>query len=105
MTNKEKTLDIEKAEKQLHNTDKKKERKRASENKESPQVAVELNNPSSRSSNILPKTVKYIKKTNVWSERIQNAEQRLRISNSYQTLADLRDDDMYMLYKDYSQTK
>ena len=56
--------------------------------------------PSSRSSTGLPGTDKDIRKTNTTSDRLKKAEQRLQISNSYQTLTDLRDEDM-----DYTQTK
>ena len=71
-------------------------------NKESSTVSMDQKNPPSRSSIGLPVTDKDTKKTNVSSDRLEKAEQRLQISNRYQTLADLRDD---MDYHEYLQTK
>ena len=42
----------------------------------------------------LLKTGKDTKNIHVYSDRIKMAEQRLQIGNSFQTLADLEDDDM-----------
>ena len=52
------------------------------------------NNPSNGPRTKLPKRGKDAKKVHVCSDRIKRAEQRLQIGNSFQTLADLKDDDM-----------
>ena len=93
-----KLSDVEKTEKQLQKAAKKQKQK--TENKETSTVSLDSKHPSSRSSTGLPGTDKDTRKTNTTSDRLKKAEQRLQISNSYQTLTDLRDEDM-----DYIQTK
>ena len=57
-------------------------------------MTLDLTNPTNGSNTSLPKIVKDTKKVHVCSDRIKMAEQRLQIGNSFQTLADLEDDDM-----------
>ena len=57
-------------------------------------MSLDLKSPTNGWSSSLPKTVKDTKKVHVCSDRIKKAEQRLQIGNSFQTLADLEDDDM-----------
>ena len=86
-----KISDIEKIEKQNQTAAKKQKETRAWE---SQRVSLEFKNPQNRSSTSLPKTEKDTKKTHVSSDRLKKAEQHLPIGNSYQTLADLGEDDM-----------
>ena len=99
-TTKKNLSNIEKTENQLQKADKKQKQKTGSETKETSTVSLDSKNPSSRSSTGLPGTDKDTRKTNATSDRLKKAEQRLQITNSYQTLADLRDEDM-----DYNKTK
>ena len=96
--NTKKLSDIEKTEKQLQKAAKKQKQK--TENKETSTVSLDSKHPSSRSSTGLPGKEKDTRKTSTTSDRLKKAEQRLQISNSYQTLTNLRDEDM-----DYIQTK
>ena len=65
-----------------------------SQNKESQKVSLDLKNLSNWSSTGLPNTGKDTKKVHVCSDRIKKAEQGLQISNNFQNLADLGDNDM-----------
>ena len=91
--------DIEKTEKQLQKAAKKQKQKSGSETKETSTVSLDSKYLSSRSSTGLPGTDKDTRKTNTTSDRLKKAEQRLQISNSYQTLTDLRDEDMDYIEK------
>ena len=86
-----KVSDIEKTEKQLQKAAKKQKQNTGSETKETSTVSLDSKTSSSRSITGLPGTDKDTRKTNTTSDRLQKAEQRLQISNSYQTLTDLRD--------------
>ena len=88
-----KLSDIAKTDKQVQKAAKK-QKDKTLQNKESQKVSLDLKKPTNGSSSSLPKTVKDTKKVHVCSDRIKKAEQRLQIRNSFQTLADLEDDDM-----------
>ena len=88
-----KLSDIAKTDKQVQKAAKK-QKDKTLQNKESQKVSLDLKKPTNGSSSSLPKTVKDTKKVHVCSDRIKKAEQRLQVGNSFQTLADLEDDDM-----------
>ena len=88
-----KLSDIAKTDKQVQKAAKK-QKDKTLQNKESQKMSLDLKKPTNGSSSSLPKTVKDTKKVHVCSDRIKKAEQRLQVGNSFQTLADLEDDDM-----------